>query len=403
MNAEFDLMCLTARVDFSPEAAQYAIHLVRSGALDWSAFLARVERHFIAPLVHKNLKSISRAGVPAKVLDTLRVRSKITAFRSEQFAAEMVRLAKLFDLHGIRTIHYKGVVTAQEFYGSVTLRNFNDLDFLIHPHDLRAVVELLEQQGYANSRCLTEEQFTHYVREFKEFLFQRGEICLEPHWSLAGRRYPFDPDYEGFWQRSRSLTVRDTEVKVMSIEDSLLVLCLVGAKGRWKRLQMITDVAACINRLSDDDWPRVFRRAAETRTVRILHLGLTLARQLSGAILPPGVARRLCAERLAERVTRQLLNGISPSRWFPDTPSIFSSLLFQQRESLRDRLTYLWYTSTTADLFHLQRMPLPRAAHLLYRVLVPVHDLMVYPACRLLKASLLATRARAKSLVTPTT
>ena len=391
MNAEFDLMCLSARVDFSPEAAQYAMHLVQAGCVDWPAFLARVERHSIAPLVHKNLRSISRAGVPARVLDTLRVRSKITAFRSELFAAELVRLVKLFDFHGIRTIHYKGVVTAQEFYGSVTLRSFNDLDFLIHPHDLRAVVKLLEHQGYANSQRMTDEQFTHYVRGFKEFLFQRGEICLEPHWSLAGRRYPFDPDYEGFWKRSRDLSVRDAQVKVMSLEDSLLVLCLVGAKGRWKRLQMITDVAACINRLREDDWPRVFRRAADTRTVRILHLGLTLASRLSGAILPPKVEQDLRAERLARRVTRQLADGIRPSRWFPDTPSIFSSLLFQQRESLRDQLTYLWHTTTTADLFHLQRMPLPRAAHPLYRVLVPVHDLVVYPASRLLKSILTPT------------
>jgi hypothetical protein len=154
---------------------------------------------------------------------------------------------------------------------------------------------------------------------------------------------------------------------------------------------MITDVAACINRLRDDDWPRVFRRAADTRTVRILHLGLTLASRLSGAILPAEVEQQLCAERLARRVTRQLADGIAPSRWFPNTPSIFSSLLFQQRESLRDRLTYLWHTTTTADLLHLQRMPLPRAAHPLYRVLVPVHDLVVYPASRLLKSILTPT------------
>src|SRR3569832_301304 len=174
INAEFNLLCLAARVDFSPEAAQYAIHLVRSGSVDWQAFLARVERHYVAPLVHRNLKSISHAGVPAKVLDTLRVRSKIIAFRSDQFAAELVRLAKLFDLHGIRTIHYKGVVTAQEFYGSVTLRNFNDLDFLIHPHDLRAVVQLLEQQGYAYSQRMSVVLFSLFVRGFLVFLFLCG-------------------------------------------------------------------------------------------------------------------------------------------------------------------------------------------------------------------------------------
>jgi hypothetical protein len=392
MNVEFNLMCLAARVDFSPAAAQNVIHLVESGSVNWPAFLSRVERHYIAPLVHKNLKSINSAGVPAKVLDTLRVRSKLTAFRSEQFAAELVRLARIFDARGIRTIHYKGAVTARELYGSVTLRNFNDLDFLVHPHDLHRLVRLLEEQGYENSQCLTEEQFSHYVREFKEFLFRKGDICLEPHWSLAGRRYPFDPDYEGFWNRSRSLTLRDTELRVMSVEDCLLVLCLVGAKGRWKRLQMITDIAACINRLCDDDWQRVFRRATDTRSMRIVHLGLTLASRLSGAVLPAEVEKRLsvdtAAERLAKHVTRELTEGISKSRWLPDTPSIFSGLLFQQRESLRDRLAYLWHTTTTADLSHLQRMPLPKMAYPLYRVLVPMHDLVVYPVWQILKALL---------------
>ena len=74
MNVEFNLMCLVARVDFSPEATQYAIHLVQNGSVNWSAFLARVERHYIAPLVHKNLKSISCAGVPAKPIRPIEFR-----------------------------------------------------------------------------------------------------------------------------------------------------------------------------------------------------------------------------------------------------------------------------------------------------------------------------------------
>jgi hypothetical protein len=389
VTAEFRLMCLTARVDFSSEAAAQAAEIIASGMVDWSSFLSRVERHYIAPLVQRSLKSLNAPGVSAKVLDTLRVRSKITAFRGEMFAAELVRLCQLFESHGIRTIHYKGAVTAHEFYGSVTLRNFNDLDFLVHPDDLRAVVRLLEQQGYDNSEKLNDEQFTHYVREFKEFLFRRGDISLEPHWSLAGRRYPFDPDFEGFWNRSRTLILRNSELRVMSLEDSLLVLCLVGAKGRWKRLQMVTDLAACINRFTDSDWERVQQRAVATRTVRILHLGLLLAKELSGATLPPEIELRVYTDQaacqLAQQVTPRLMDGQKKSRWLPDTPSIFSRLLFKQRESSRDQLTYLWHTTTTPDLFHLQRMPLPKVARPLYRLLVPLHDLAFYPTWQLAK------------------
>jgi hypothetical protein len=177
----------------------------------------------------------------------------------------------------------------------------------------------------------------------------------------------------------------------MSLEDSLLVLCLVGAKGRWKRLQMVTDLAACINRFNPRDWARVQQRAVVTRTVRILHLGLLLAKELSGAALPSEVEDRVqadaAARHLAQQVTFRLMNGQRKSRWLPDTPSIFSGLLFKQRESSRDQLTYLWHTTTTPDLFHLQRMPLPKAAHSLYRVLVPLHDLAFYPIWQLAKTA----------------
>lgn len=204
---EFELMCLAARIGFGNDEAERIKSLVGEG-IDWATFLATVERNYVAPLVHRNLRSIDGAGIPSKVLDTLRVRSKITAFKSDLFAAELVRLYQLFESKSLQTINYKGAVTAEEYYGSVTLRNFNDLDFLVRREDLAAMCEVLESQGYRMSEQLTPEQFAHYVAQFKEFVFERGEICLEPHWSLAGRRYPFELDYEGFWRRSRTLTYR---------------------------------------------------------------------------------------------------------------------------------------------------------------------------------------------------
>jgi hypothetical protein len=91
------------------------------------------------------------------------------------------------------------------------------------------------------------------------------------------------------------------------------------------------------------------------------------------------------AWNLARRAVLGLLHGQGRSRWLPDTPAIFSRLLFQQRESLRDRCVYVWHTTTTPDLFHLRRMPLPKPAYPLYRLLVPLHDFVLYPLVQLLK------------------
>jgi hypothetical protein len=392
---EFELMCLAARIAFGSDEAERIGRLVGEG-IEWTAFLAGVERNFVAPVVSRNLLSIDGSGIPSKVLETLRVRSKITAFKNELFATELARLSQVFESKSIQIINYKGAAAAEEYYGSVALRNFNDLDFLVRREDLAALCEVLESQGYGISEQLTREQFDHSVMEFKEFLFKRGEICLEPHWSLTGRRYPFEMDYEGFWQRSRTLKFRGVDLRVMSDEDSLLVLCLVGAKGQWKRLQMATDVAACARTFPNLDWASVAAVAAATGTVRILHLGLLLAADLAGAQLPTNVDQEVrktpAVRKLARDVVKSLAGPRAPPRFLPDSPAIFALRLFRQRERFRDRWLYFWRTTTTPERLHLTRLPLPKLGSPLYRILVPLHDFVMYPAWKLGKTML--TRSR---------
>jgi hypothetical protein len=380
---EFELICLAARLDFGVGEIARIGSLVAEG-LDWSAFLASVERNFVAPVVHRNLRSIAGSGVPAKVLDTMRVRSKITAFKNELFADELARISQLFDARSIQTINYKGAVTAQQYYGSVALRNFNDVDFLVRRDDLTAMFEILEQEGYRNSEQLTAKELDHYLEEFKEFLFKRGEISIEPHWSLSARRYPFDTDYEGFWRRSRALRFRGTDLRVMSDEDSLLVLCLVGAKGRWQRLQMVTDVTACLRACPNIDWASVVAMAAVTGTERILSLGLLMAVDLGGAHVPDQLDRAARksepVQKLARDVVKSLAVAPTPPRFLPDNPAIFSPFLFRQRERYRDQWRYFWRTTTTPAAIHLRRFPLPAVAFPLYWILVPLHDFVMYPA-----------------------
>ena len=91
MRAEFELMCLAARTYTGPLEHARITTLVQAG-VDWPRFLALVERHYVAPLVQRTLQSIGGAGVPAKVLATLRVRCLITQWKSSQLANELARL-----------------------------------------------------------------------------------------------------------------------------------------------------------------------------------------------------------------------------------------------------------------------------------------------------------------------
>ena len=67
-----------------------------------------------APVVSRNLASIEQSQIPSKVLDTMRVRSMITAWKGLQYAAELVRLTQRLEANSIQVIHYKGAVAAQQ-------------------------------------------------------------------------------------------------------------------------------------------------------------------------------------------------------------------------------------------------------------------------------------------------
>ncbi len=387
---EFELMCLSARVSPDESELRRLSALLRVG-LDWPKFLSLLERNYVAPLVHRNLSRIDAADaapVPTKIRETIRVRSRITAWKSESFATELVRLFELFEANSIQIINYKGAAAAGQYYGSVALRNFNDLDFLVRRRDIAAVVDLLEADGYALSGEFTPEQLQHFIAEYKEFVLLRGEFSLEPHWSLAGRRYPFETDYEGFWQRAQAWNMSGTSLRVLAPEDAVLVYCLVGAKGRWQRLQMVCDVAECLRSHPRLDWHPVIEMARATGTVRILHIGLLLACELLGTTLPPDLDRQVRATttvvRLARDVVGSLAAGPVARRLLADSPSIFSPMLFRQRERARDRWRYLWRTTTTASVLHMRRVPLPKWLHPAYRIVVPLHDYVVIPAWRLM-------------------
>ena len=384
----FEMACLVARARFGAKEADRVRAILGAGEFDWSAFFAFVARHYVTPLANRNLGSLGSDVVPPKVLETLRVRARINEWKAHRFATELVRLNRLFESHSIETIHYKGAVAGEQYYGAVALRTFGDLDFLLRRKDVVPMVRLLQSDGYVISGEFTPEQFNHFVAEFKEFLFRRGDFALEPHWSVAGRRYPFDVPYEGLWERATMLRFDGAQVRVLGPEDAVLVLCLVGAKGRWKRLQMVTDVAECVRTFPKLDWASVERTAKESGTLRILRLGLTLAESLVGATLPDSVARNLrdaAVDRLAADVVRAMIEPPPERRFLPDTPSIFSPLLFRQRERASDRWSYFWHTTTTPSPLHMQRMPLPRWLSPLYRLLVPLHDYVAIPLGRLIK------------------
>ncbi len=401
---EAELMFLAARP--RPAAEDRArIDVLLSAPLDWRGFFESVERNHVAPAINRTFQAGDFPMLPAKVAETLRVRTKITTWKNRRFTDELVRLDTALQRSGLRVLHYKGPSAAARLYGDISLRTFNDFDFLVERDRLHDVLALMRAQGYRNAKSLSSEESAYSEREFKEYLYVRDDFRVEPHWSLTARRYPFGLDYEGLWQRSVQLNVAGGSLSVLSPEDECHVLCIVGGKGCWKRFQMVTDIAQCIGAFPDLQWSRLLAEARSAGSERIVLLGLTLAVELAGARIPMAVWQRAQGSRAVRRLARQVVRSFhGPLRsrsLLPAGQHVFRPELFAMRERLRDRLTYLWRTTTTPTLVHRRLFRLPEPLRWLYAPLVPAYDYLAFPVLSLARQLAPALTAELKDKVRP--
>ena len=379
---ELELILRSARTVRS-ETNVEAIRAVVQSGLDWPHFLDAVEKHRVLPLVNDSLQGIEDSGIPGEVLETLRVRSKISRWRNNVYIEEIVRLNALLAARGIMVIHYKGPVTSAHVYGSPNLRSFSDLDFLVRHEDLNRALETLIEQGYRLPANHDPEAMSFHQRELKEYALRKGPITLEPHWSITARRYPFEVDYAEFWQRATSVNLQGKELLTFSPDDLMLVLAVVGSKSKWERVQKVCDIAECARSSEHLDWMAIHGRAKAAGCERMLLLGLLLARELLDASLPEFLEARIRQDRATGVLAEKVIDGYAlrnaAPALLPSAPHVFSSFLFQTRERPKEKLLYLLRTVTTPSTTHMRRMPLPAPLHPLYRVIGPIHDYVAHP------------------------
>ena len=139
------------------------------------------------------------------------------------------------------------------------------------------------------------------------------------------------------------------------------MLCVHGSKHCWARLEWICSIALLVGAYEKIDWEQLMVEAGTLGSQRMLMLGLVLASELMGAVLPAEVLRMAQADQtvevLKELVQQRLLLEMS------ERPGIFETALFhlKVRERLRDRIRYclrLAMTTTTRDWTAAQIPPL---------------------------------------------
>ena len=323
------------RAEPTEEDLEFIINFIQHPTFNIRHLMALARRHGVLPLVYKRLKRVasrksqvassweerraeseklnaqrstlnasSQSDDPSqytntpitnnKLISSLRQEYQSIAHRNILMTAELLRIMKLLEAHGIPALAFKGPALAQRAYGDITLRQYGDLDILTKKEDVYRIDALLQGEGYERLLALTPVQEKIWIRYAHDLgLVHRGKgVHLEMHWSFLDEDYPMQVDLENFWEETQTVRINGRDLPVFSDANLLYYLCIHGSKHLWERIEWIKDVDLLI-RKGPVAWEEMIKKAEGSGFERMLCLGLSLSASLFRTPLPESVRREI--------------------------------------------------------------------------------------------------------------
>ncbi|MFO0982774.1 MAG: nucleotidyltransferase family protein [Planctomycetota bacterium] len=356
---------------------------VRSGVV-WPDVLQSAIDHGVWPLLHTSLKTACPREVPEDVRHELADRFLENAQRNLHLARELGAIVALLAAHGIDSIPFKGPVLTQAAYGSLALRQFQDLDILVRVHQLARAKQLLMARGYRVPHAAARPEGSHECRLEHE----RTLVLIELHWRLTPRHWPFDLDLEILWQRSQPCTLAGQQMLQLPPPENLVVLCVHGAKHQWSRLDWVCCVAELLRAHPEVDWRRVQELARSSNSERVLYLGLALARELLDAVLPVSIVRAVAEDESIPPLVSEVRQRMFGRTGRELDPFAHAAFYFRMRERVQDKVPFFIHRARSllaAAEENGKGVRLPRFCAFLSYLIVPVRLARKYGLLRILR------------------
>jgi Uncharacterised nucleotidyltransferase len=374
LRPEARLLLYSARTRPEPRRAQRLGALLKL-ELNWSFVLGEGARHEILPLLYWTLRREFLNDVPGTVIALLENYFHLNARRNLFLTGRLVSLLNLFNRHRISAVPFKGPALALSAYGGLALRQFSDLDLMVHRSNIREVKRVLTSEGFRPWKDLREdEESLHLARAHAYTFFSPDNAyAVDVHWNLAEKLSPLWCDFDYLWPRVRRTVLAGTPALVFPPEDTLLMLCVHGSRNHWEQLKLVCDIGEFIRAHDGLNWASILKRARGLGSERMLFLGLLLSKALLDIAPPDSVLRAARTSRSAEMIVARVYDRLFSERDIHDTPLKSMASYLGARERVRDKLSWLascyWITPNTKDRDFL---PIPHALSFLYYLIRPV-------------------------------
>ena len=254
--------------------------------INWSRLLSIATEQQVIPMLYQTLKKFDH--VPQSVMTDLQKTNRLNGVRNISLAKELLRVLQVLDNAGIEAIAFKGAALAVSAYGSLSMRQFGDLDILVKHRDFAKAKAILGKEGYLSNLPL-EVEIDLFERILQTPLYSNYTIDL--HWGLPPRRTQNHNHYDFLWQYTESLKIQDQSIKTL-IPELVLVFQSVNFardRGDWRVLKPICDLAQVIKVYPNVDCDLALNMAGKLRCQKLFILGLYIVHRTLNISIPDQV------------------------------------------------------------------------------------------------------------------
>lgn len=204
----------------------------------------------------------------------------------------------------------KGADIACTLYPRPELRHFGDVDLMVPPGHLEDTFVILQRLGYHYHQ---EYRFETISRQRSAFVYVKevtgGHLVFEVHTAPHSNEMGISFDPRQIWQRGRTITIADVQVKGMGLEDLLLYLCWHYRSHAFNRLIWLYDIAIVLQRCSSQiDWNLAYSLARQRGLVATISYCMQWCQQVFGIVLSENTAiKKLNAPRFTRWLVQRLV------------------------------------------------------------------------------------------------
>jgi Uncharacterised nucleotidyltransferase len=350
-----------------------AICEAAAGPLDWDYFLRVVTRHRVVGLVHDGLTR-AQAAMPAGIAKEIATRAAVMVRENLAFAAEALKLQALFVEAEIPAVFIKGISLAMLAYGNLGLRHNRDMDLIVHPGTLSAVIELLGRAGYRRSvppATFSEPQLRTWLLRVKELNYIHDEKGFEVE--LHTRLFDNDrlmPDLppKSSWRRVQ-LTAQSYLI-TLDNADLFAYLCAHGAVHSWFRLKWLADIGGLVAQQDEGGMERLYQAADARGAGRAAAQAILLCHRLLGTKIPDQMITTLGKQVSVRWLYAIAMKAISAD--LEPTEQLFGTTRNSLSHFLLDPDWRYWLAELKDHLISpvdILTLPLPKQLQALYPVL----------------------------------